>query len=364
VIWRANSVGSVRKVWTPDDLRFALIRAAHLQPARAVANDLLVAASQAATELNGVTATQARLQAGRVLLQAGDRSDGLAVVREAVASADADADALELTSAAGTLFAETGDPDEAVDLALRALQAAGPGGSTNELANLIELSFSLVEKGFFDQALQIADATVESAEAGRQWGGGAFGSRSYTLATLVRQQIFDVQSRIHPAGDPFAPATPPRVPERLPDRPAVEPTSHRPWPALVERRLLWWPRAGYDRIIGQVPELSSVLGGPWREHTAKVEAAMKTAARRTASGSAEQLSLVAADFEAFAQYLERTAADPRLAAVMTAYTADAAVRYAAASWPPRRRHSCWCGSGERYQDCCAKRVPAVVPLYS
>jgi hypothetical protein len=37
--------------WTPDDLRFALVRAAHLEPPRQVAGDLLTAADQPAIRL-------------------------------------------------------------------------------------------------------------------------------------------------------------------------------------------------------------------------------------------------------------------------------------------------------------------------
>jgi hypothetical protein len=49
--------------WTPDDLRFALVRAAHFESPRQVAGDLLAAADEPATRLAEVTAFQARLRA-------------------------------------------------------------------------------------------------------------------------------------------------------------------------------------------------------------------------------------------------------------------------------------------------------------
>ncbi|HEX3925632.1 MAG TPA: hypothetical protein VHY31_25370 [Streptosporangiaceae bacterium] len=74
-------------VWAPDDLRFALSRAAHLEPPRQVVSDLLAAADQPAARLAGVTAFQARLRAAEVLLEVGQRGEGVMVLREAVQEA-------------------------------------------------------------------------------------------------------------------------------------------------------------------------------------------------------------------------------------------------------------------------------------
>jgi uncharacterized protein YecA (UPF0149 family) len=99
--------------------------------------------------------------------------------------------------------------------------------------------------------------------------------------------------------------------------------------------------------------LRDTLGAPWRAHTARVETAMAAEAARATSG-AEQPSLAAANYEKFAQYLERTGADPRIAAVMTAFTEDAGTGSGnPGRWPPGRRDPCWCGSTKKYRQCCA-----------
>src|SRR5258706_15476489 len=93
----------MRDAWTPDDLRFALIRAAHLEPPRQVADDLLTATDQPATRLGGGTAFQARLRAAEGLLRAEERGEGLTVLRQAVQQAGPDLDPRTRIAAAGRL---------------------------------------------------------------------------------------------------------------------------------------------------------------------------------------------------------------------------------------------------------------------
>jgi hypothetical protein len=125
-----------------------------------------------------------------------------------------------------------------------------------------------------------------------------------------------------------------------------------PWPSLVDDRLVWWPAAEYDRIVRQVPELSGILGGPWREHTARVESFMSAAV--PAVGTARLLAH--ADFAKFTTYLERAGADPCASTVQTAFTRHAGAGYHyPARWPPGRRYPCWCGSHRRYPLCCGSQ---------
>jgi hypothetical protein len=48
--------GRMPEVWTPDDVRFAVIRAVHLGPRGQIVDDLLAAAEQTSSRLDGVTA--------------------------------------------------------------------------------------------------------------------------------------------------------------------------------------------------------------------------------------------------------------------------------------------------------------------
>jgi tetratricopeptide (TPR) repeat protein len=334
-------------VWAPDDLRFALIRAAHLEPPRQVVSDLLAAADQPAARLAGVTAFQARLRAAEVLLEAGQRGEGAMVLREAVREAGPDPDPRTQVDAAA-VFAEAGEAAEAEALVMQAFRARPDGYGL--LGGLLKVSLGLAALGHFEQALRIADETI--ARTSRRPGRGgraALNERISRLAELAREEILVLRRQAQAAG---ADLTDPRAAREQRDqrlRDVKEGSfSQPPWPAVAGSCLLWWPSAEYSRVIRQVPGLREVLGAPWRAHTARVEQAMAAAA--AAVGGATRPSLATAEYEKFAQFLERTGSDPRLAAVMTAFTEHAGPP---APWPPGRHDRCWCGSGKRYHRCCA-----------
>jgi SEC-C motif len=128
--------------------------------------------------------------------------------------------------------------------------------------------------------------------------------------------------------------------------------------------MLWWPEAEYQRIVRQVPDVRSVLGTTWRDHTATVESTLLALvptgpASRTGSATAYCL---AANFEEFCGYLRATRADPRQASTMTGYTerlvnlAHSGVPDARqpTAWPPAEDSRCWCGSNARYRRCCQR----------
>lgn len=343
-------------VWTADDLRFALVRAAHLESPRQVAGDLLAAADEPATRLAKVTAFQARLRAAQVLLEAGEHGEGMAVLRRAVPEAGPDPDP-RMQVAAAAVFAEAGDAAEAEALVISALRARR--GVYGLLGSLIAASLGLAELGQLEPALRIVDETIEATPTqSNRRGRSDLNVRIIRIAELARQEILSLQRETQAAGVDLADRNAMR--ERRDMRRAElteQASSQPPWPTLDGPCLLWWPSAEYGRVVRQVPELREVLGSPWRGHTARVEQAMANAAAANttpAGGGAAQPSLAAADYEKFVQYLERTGADPRLAAVMTAFTEHAGTGYKhAARWPPGRRDPCWCGSKKRYHRCCA-----------
>ncbi len=339
----------------PDDLRFALIRAAHLEPPRQVASDLLAAADQPATRLADVTAFQARLRAAEVLLEADQRGEGITVLRQAVQDQGPDPDPRTQVAAAA-VFAEAGDAAEAEALVMQASRARPAGYGL--LGGLLEVSLGLAALGHFEQALRIADETIARSRLSDRRGRAGLNARITRIAELAREEILKLQREAEAAGVDLTDRQAMR--ERRDQRRAhlrERASSQPPWPVLAGSCLLWWPRPEYGRVVRQVPELCDVLGAPWRDHTARVEKAMAAAAAAEATparSGATQLSLAAAEYEKFAQYLERTGADPRLAAVMTAFTEHAGSGYEhAVPWPPRRRDPCWCGSKKRYHRCCA-----------
>jgi len=295
-----------------------------------------------------VTAFQVRLRAAEVLLAAGERGEGVGVLRHAVQEAGPDPDPETQLAAAG-VFAEAGDLAEAEALVTQVLRAHRGYGL---LGSLMEMSLRLASLGHFDLAVRIADEVVA-----RNRRGGGLGARITLLLEGAREQVLGLQQEVRAAGVDLADRQAmghglgPRMAE-----PAEGISSQPPWPALAGSRLLWWPCAEYGRVVRQIPELRDVLGAPWRGHTARVEsamAAMSAEATRTSS-RATQLSLAAAQYERFAGFLEQIGADPRLAVVMTAFTEHAeAGDLDATGWPPGRRDRCWCGSKKRYHRCCA-----------
>jgi tetratricopeptide (TPR) repeat protein len=344
--------------WTTDDLRFALVRAAHLQPWRQVVSDLLTAAGQPATRLAGVTPFQARVRAAEVLLRAGERGEGLAVLRQAVQDAGPNPDPQTQTAAAA-VFAEAGDPGEAEALALQALRARPDGFGL--LGGLLTASLGLAGFGHFEQALRIADQTIaHTSGVPDRRGRRGLNERITHVAQLAREEILKLQQEALATGADLTDREAMRAKLDLTQADLRRRASRQPpWPTLAGSCLLWWPSAEYGRVVRQVPELCDVLGAPWRGHTARVEKAMAAAADAAlARSGGAQLSLAAADYEKFVQYLERTGADPRLASVMTDYTEHPGSGHRSghdhqAPWPPGRRDPCWCGSKKRYQRCCA-----------
>ncbi|HEV2240328.1 MAG TPA: SEC-C domain-containing protein [Streptosporangiaceae bacterium] len=362
--------------WTADDLLFALVRAEHLEPPRRVADRLLSAADQPGTCLSGVTPLQARLQAAQVLIEAGLRDDAIAVVRQAVQAAGHDADGSARMTAAPVL-ADAGAADEAAALAIAAVRER-PGSEYQLFGHLLELSVSLVGDGHLAQATRIADEMAASAASMPGSDGrfhldaavravnaraGELKAKIVTIAEMAREELMEIRRQAEGEGaDPVEAAARRRLAVRRDA--AAEIDAQRPWPALVDDRLLWWPRAEYGRLVGQVPEVADILGSTWREHTARVESFLAAAAPATAGAAATtpgtgaaQMLLAHADFARFVAYLQNTGASPRLSTVQTAFTRHAGAGYAyPARWPPGRRFPCWCGSPKKYQRCCGALV--------
>src|SRR5260370_813489 len=102
---RRASVVLMPQVWTPDDLEFADVRAAHFESAEQVAADLLAAAGQPGSRLKGVTVAETSLRAADLLIAAGDRDRAAIIARQVLEDVRGRPEKL----AAACLLARAGD---------------------------------------------------------------------------------------------------------------------------------------------------------------------------------------------------------------------------------------------------------------
>jgi hypothetical protein len=332
-----------------DDVHFASVRARWLDSPERVAAELLEAAEQPDL-LDGVTPRRAMIAAGGVLFYHVGHAEGIAVLRRSVQGSEPGADD-GARMALAIALAEGGDPAEAEAVAREAVSGEHKG-SVHDVTARIGVGQGFAESGRFDLAERWARSAVEAATA-RPIGRNK--QIAITVAEAGSRRILRGVGLARDAGlDSIRPVEAQRAAALLPADPP-------PWPALVGGRLVWWPEPEYLRLTRHLPGVAGFLGSPWRDHTARVEAAMRQAQPSAAAPAA----LVAATFDGgfgFVHFINRTDLDPREPATMTAFTEDAASNQVLARgtqapvrWPPRPRKRCWCGSGRHYQDCC--RMP-------
>jgi SEC-C motif-containing protein len=332
-----------------DDVSFASVRAQWLDSPKQVASELLEAAEHPDL-LDGVTPRRALIAASSVLFYQVGHAEGIAALRRSVQGSEPGADdGARMALAVG--LAEGGDPAEAEAVAREAI-GAEHRGSVSDVTIRIGMADGFAESGHFDLAERWAKSAVEAATA------RPIGRNKQIAITLAEAGNRRILKTVGPARDAGLDSVRPIAAQQAA---ALLPADPPPWPALVGGRLVWWPEPEYLRLIRHLPGVAGFLGSPWRDHTARVEAAMRLAEPSSAAPAA----LVAATFDGgfgFVHFIDRTDLDPREPTTMTAFTEDAA-RYevlvrggqAPVRWPPRPRKRCWCGSGRRYQDCC--RIP-------
>ncbi len=322
-----------------DALLFASLRATYLESPRQVADDLLAAASWPAIRLKGVSAYRARMQAAKLLSEAGDHAGALEVL-----------DSSPDTAGAGLIKRASvcvGSGDVASAQALVSQIGSWPVDDGYGLALIIEFVLSAANGGHFEQAIAWTDAAWEAACSNRS-GPDWLVSRGAALLRLAGEEIRQSQQRHAGGGQAQGPES--RIePARAagPERALLARSD--PWPALADGRLLWWPEREYQRLVAQVPDITGLLGITWQQHRANVESALRAAQLQ---GNGVALSLVRAEFVAYVGFLEKTGADPRLPEAMTAFTGFAAKHQKQNRWPPGRLDRCWCDSGRRYSRCC------------
>ena len=339
-------------VWTPDDLQFADIRATHFESVEHVAGDLLAATGEPRSRLKGITVAEASLRAAELLMTADDRDRAAIVARQVLQDVRSRSEKL----AAACILARAGDQGPVEALTGPTLAALGDRPSPDVITDSVALALSLANGEQFELAARIAD---EGNAAYVRWkaGAGRRADRNGTLGNLVdlaRETILTARQDLQDL-----------IAGRRANEPGMQPSTLPPWPALFGSSLAWWPEAEYQRVVRQVPDLRSVLGPTWREHTAAVESAMRALVEPASrQRDATAYSLAAGDFGNFCGYLRRTRADPRHATTMTGFTARLVARAEIGAsgikqptpWPPADGSWCWCGSNARYRDCCRSLV--------
>ncbi len=330
--------------------------------ARPVVDELLAAANNP-DRLLGIDPTLIRVRAADLLSLQHDPAlldDAVAIAREAVAQALPDELGMAQEALVKTL-AEQGNRTDLDAIARDLLRQPPSLPWAHRLASMSSTAaifgYGRDAAGWLDEALaRAADARGPLGRAGRP-------DRTIRpMLAAAKERLAKIRATMTADGcDPDDPAAA-RVRMRTLPMAVATVSSYPPWPAGFDGRLIWWPEPEYVRVTRQLPELATVLGGPWRDHTGRVQAAMTGSAspgNEPAAGRAAQpQSLVEADFTQFAQFLEWSRADPLASSTMTAFGALAGNLPNPVRWPPKGRAPCWCGSGARYRDCCARRGAA------
>jgi hypothetical protein len=346
-----------------DTLLIAPALAVHAGAVRPVVDELLAAANDP-DRLQGIDPTLIRVRAADLLSLEHDPAlldDAVAILRAAVAQALPGEAAIARDVLAKTL-AEQGNLDE-LDALVRAVLTEPP--SSSWAFTLLEICSVATVFGYGQQALGWLDAALAvAADGGRPPGTARSRAASAASAQIsttcdvledARKRVATVRAVMTADGcDPDDPAAA-RARMRIRPSTAATVTTYPPWPDGFEGRLLWWPEPDFARLARQLPELATVLGGPWRGHTARVQAVMtgRGDAAAAASGTRPN-SLVAADFSQFGQFLEWSRADPLAPSTMTAFAALGQGLPAPVRFPPKERAPCWCGSGGQYRKCCER----------
>ncbi len=347
-----------------DTLLLAPAFAARDKAVRPVVDELLAAADNP-DRLQGIDPTVIRVRAADLLSLEHDPAlfdEAVAILRSAVAQALPDELGLAQDALAKTL-AEQGNLPELDSMARELLQQPPTLSWAQLLASMSSVAgifgYGRQAAGWLEEALT---AAAGSSPLGRQGRLGRADQAIRPTLSDARQRLAGVRAAMTADGcDPDDPAA---ARDRMRTGPTAAATvsSYPPWPAGFQGRLVWWPEPDYVRVTRQLPELVTILGGPWRGHTGRVQAALTATVspgREPAADRAERPHLlVAADFGQFAQFLEWSRADPLAPASMTAFGALATRLPNAVRWPPKDRSPCWCGTGARYRDCCAGRGTA------
>jgi tetratricopeptide (TPR) repeat protein len=123
----------------------------------------------------------------------------------------------------------------------------------------------------------------------------------------------------------------------------------------VELLSMYWTRADFPEAHRRWPELVTA------EEEAEYFARVEQLSRDHAEAGTRQITMVPCDVAGYAEFAERTGADPTALPTRRDYLELLAAQGRTISWPPPRNSPCWCGSTRKYKKCCGRPMPAPHP---
>ncbi|MEU8298959.1 SEC-C domain-containing protein [Micromonospora sp. NPDC048909] len=119
-----------------------------------------------------------------------------------------------------------------------------------------------------------------------------------------------------------------------------------------EPDLIFFPRAEFDRLLAEHPELAEVYGPDWDEHRARLEKQLV----RLANAGRGGLSVLTGSVDGLNGFASRNSGVPGDAGIRERYARERSAHPDAhIPWPPERNDACWCGSGLKYKKDCLPR---------
>jgi hypothetical protein len=117
--------------------------------------------------------------------------------------------------------------------------------------------------------------------------------------------------------------------------------------------VLFFPEPEFDEALRRWPDLATDYGATWDDHRAITETELRLRAEHGTTG----LAIIPATAEALAAFATAAGSDQIDTPTLQAYR-DSLVDAGTPQtpWPPGRNDSCWCGSQTKYKRCCLPRA--------
>ncbi|HEY3560425.1 MAG TPA: SEC-C metal-binding domain-containing protein [Kribbella sp.] len=288
------------------------------------------------------------------------------------------ADAGYALTVAAEITTDTGEPEVAIALAERAMEACGRSGDTSTshpaairadalflagrdeeaMAQVSALRERLTEEP--DAAMLVGEVLVANgqAEVAEEWLTEALD------VVLQRQEELESQPS-DPAYDEVAMVSFELLQARHGVRHELG-VPHDDYDDLADELMeqleqslddgavvLFFPQREYDGAVRRWPELAASHGETWDEHRAATEGELRLRAEYGTGG----LGVVRGSADGLAEFARAAEIDQMNGAVVQAYR-DSLIESDSTqtSWPPGRNDSCWCGSATKYKKCCLPRA--------
>lgn len=117
--------------------------------------------------------------------------------------------------------------------------------------------------------------------------------------------------------------------------------------------VLFFPRPEYDEALRRWPDLAEDEGATWDDHRATTEQELRLRTEHGTTG----LAVIPASTNALADFAKTSGSDQLDTPTLQAYR-DSLIEAETPQtpWPPNRNDPCWCGSTTKYKKCCLPRA--------